>query len=192
MLSPQDVGGVGKVLCPSNLLPRLRRSLRTPSARCLPSPALGGPVSPGLPLWHQRKASLPSSDSEEQALHRRAVVRGSLRGGCGSSCSSHSLSCSQPPSTCHFPPTLQPKPEPMADAGPGRRPSALCCRLSTPTPYDFPEGCGSSGPRTPTSPPPPCLNLRWDPSPGGPRGLLTEGETEAQERFVLGCKPVRG
>lgn len=63
----------------------------------------------------------------------------------------------------------------MADAGPGRRPSALCCRRATPAPCDCPESCRSGASRTPTSPPPPRLN------PGGPRGDLIQGEAEAQD-----------
>lgn len=143
-LSAQDAGGVCKVLCPSKPAPSLRPAASGPRTRAGPSsalrlqPRLRRPVSPGLSVSRSRKASAPGSDSEQSAPYARGLPsRGSLGGGCGgSSRSARSLSGSQPPSTCHFPPTLQPgaRARPMAAAGPGRRPSALCCRLSTPAP----------------------------------------------------------
>lgn len=61
-----------------------------------------------------------------------------------------------------------PEPRPMADTSPGRRPSALCCRLSTSTPSDVPESCRSRASHTPASPPPPRLKPEAGPEPWEP------------------------
>lgn len=115
---------------PGRLWTPYARSLLQPSGCSLAS---AGRSVPSCGCRASGKASPPSSDSEKSAPCDRGLPsRGSLGGGCcGSSRSARSLSGSQLPSTCHFPPTLQPSAPagPMADAGPGRRPSALCCRL---------------------------------------------------------------
>ena len=162
------------------------RPLRTPQTRSLPSPLAAasprpdGQFSPGLSGSHSRTASLAGSGSEKSApCARRLPSRGSLRGGRGgSSCSARSLSCSQPPSTCHFPPTLQPSARAPTNGRGGPRPATqrpLLLPLNTRTLPDVPQVVAPAPPL-----PHDTSNLQRDLSPVGPWGHLTERETEAQ------------
>ncbi|XP_054410435.1 guanylate cyclase-like [Pongo abelii] len=109
-----------------------------PRARSLPSPLAAASPGPAGQSQAVRVApvgvSRPGSDCENSAPCAQGLPsRGSLGGG-GGGCSRSPRSLSR--STCHFPPTLQPSAPALTNGrrGPGWRPSALCCRPSTPAP----------------------------------------------------------
>lgn len=192
MLSPQDVGGVSKVLCPSNLLPRLRPAASGPRQRgAFPALVSAGRSVPDCPCGTSGGRVTPARTRNSKPC-ARGLWSGAPSGAAAAAPAPRapSLALSLPQLvTFHQLSSRSPNQwQTRAQAG-GPAPSAAASQH--PHPMTSPKVVAPAG-RTPTSPPPPRLNLRWDPSPAGPRGLLTEGETEAQERLVLGCKPVRG
>lgn len=125
-------GGLCKTLCPPDLLPRLRSAARDLGARLLPvlrsSPASAGRSVPGSPS----RSSAPcvsGSDSRRACPVPGAAVSGLSR---PPLLQLSAISLLAQLVTFHQLHSPTPQPEPMAEAGPGRGPSALCCRLLDP------------------------------------------------------------
>lgn len=200
-LSPQDAGGVCKVLCPSNLLPRLRPAASGPPVRAVPPEPSGGSLAePSRSVLscpfrtsggRVSPARIPKSAPCARGLWSRAPSREAAATPPAARAPSLALSLPQLV-TFHQLSSPAPEPRPMADTGPGRRPSALCCHLSTPTPSDVPESCCSSVSRTPTSPPPPRLKPAGGPEPCEPSRPFDRRRNKGSRRLFPARKPVRG
>lgn len=122
-----------------------------PQAAASPSFASAGRSVPGWPSCTSGRRGSPRWDSRRACPAPRAAVPGLPRWQLWRLLRSPRSLCG---STCHFPPTLQPRaqPRPIAGAGPGWRPSALCCRLSAAAPAPAPQK-GVVAPAPPTHPP---------------------------------------
>lgn len=111
--SPRKMPGASaKFFVPLTCSLSAARPLEDPVKAIPPQPSGCSRASAGS-SGQPRAAGVPPAERESPRLGlcaRRLPSRGSLRGGCGgSSDSARSLSCSQSPLTCHFPPTLQPR-----------------------------------------------------------------------------------
>lgn len=174
------LGAVGKVLCPSNLLPRRRPAASGPRERG-PSPALrlqprlGQPVSPGRSASHWRRASLPCWDSEERALRPRLWSRAPSVAAAAAPPAprARSLALSLP-QLVTFHQLSSPSPDQWQTRAQAGDPAPSAAAWQHRHPATAQKVVPPAHPRTPTSPPPPRLK------PGGPRGDLITGETEAQ------------
>lgn len=128
----RTLGGLCKTLCPPDLLPLLRSAAQDPGARLLPvlrsSPASAGCSVPGS----LRRSSAPcvsGSDSRRTCPVPGAAVSGLTR---PPLLQLSEISLLAQLVTFHQLHNPAPQPGPMAEAGSGRGPSALCCRLLDP------------------------------------------------------------
>lgn len=200
---PAGCQGRLRVLCPSNLLLRFRPAAQDPVSAVPPSPsgcslAAAGQSVQSRVVGRTRGRVSPARTLKTARPTPGAPSQGSLRGPAAAAPPLCALALLRSASlNLSLSATLQPSawaPTNGGEADPGRRPSALCCRLSTPAPSGRPESCCSRASSKPTPLPrhlKPAARIEqrgrgWG---GGPRGHLTERKPRLREVY-LARKPV--